>query len=540
MRIAVFATKPYDRRFLDEANAVHGHELAYFEARLNAQTAALAAGYAGVCVFVNDWLDAGVLETLAAGGTRLVALRCAGFNNVDLKTAARLGMAVVRVPAYSPHAVAEFTIGLMLAVDRHIPRAWGRVRDNNFALEGLLGRNLHGRTVGVVGTGKIGALVAITLLRGFGCRVLAFDVVQDPALVAAGVVYADIPSLMAEVDILTLHCPLTPQTRHLVDARSIERARPGLLIVNTSRGALVDTRALIDGLKSRRIGGVALDVYEQEADLFFEDLSNEIVQDDVFQRLLTFPNVVVTGHQAFFTEEALAEIARTTLASAAAAEAGAPLANRVEAGLPGGGAPTPAVASPRRDGVPAAGAVAAAAAGTSRGMAAGEGATTAAAAGAGEGPAARTDGDAPTLPAAGAAAAAVQPLSAVHGWHAHVYYDPAATREAAARLRHRIGERFEVRLGRWHDVPVGPHTAAMYQVAFGVAQFEALVPWLALNRDGLSVLLHPDTLAPRDDHLRHALWLGTPLAIKGEVLPETSTPGDADDTAPNTMPTLVA
>ena len=499
MRIAVFATKPYDRRFLDEANAAHGHELAYFEARLNAQTAALAAGYAGVCVFVNDWLDAGVLETLAAGGTRLVALRCAGFNNVDLKAAARLGMAVVRVPAYSPHAVAEFTIGLMLAVDRHIPRAWGRVRDNNFALEGLLGRNLHGRTVGVVGTGKIGALVATTLVRGFGCRVLAFDVFQDPALVAAGVVYADMPSLMAEVDILTLHCPLTPQTRHLVNADSIARARPGLLVVNTSRGALVDTRALIDGLKSHRVGGVALDVYEQEADLFFEDLSNEIVQDDVFQRLLTFPNVVVTGHQAFFTEEALAEIARTTLASATAAEAGMPLANRVEA-VPAGAA-APAASS-----------------------------STA-------GPAPRADVPAPAAPAT-AAAADVRPVSSVRSWHAHVYYDPATTRNAAERLRERIAERFSVRLGRWHDAPVGPHTAAMYQVAFAVEHLPGLLSWLALNRGGLSVLVHPNTLAPRADHTAHALWLGTPLLLNAGLLPETETGDDDLALGTNTTPTI--
>ena len=331
MRIAVFATKPYDRSFLTEANAAFGHELVFFEARLDEATVPLAAGTPAVCVFVNDRLDAAVLDRLAAGGTRLVALRCAGFNNVDLKAAARLGIAVVRVPAYSPHAVAEFTIGLMLAVDRHIARGWARVRDNNFALDGLLGRNLHGRTVGVVGTGQIGAIVARTLSAGFGCRVLAHDPFPSPALEALGVVYADLATLVAESDVLTLHCPLTPRTRHLLNADAIARVRPGVVIVNTGRGALIDTAALIDGLKSHRIGGVALDVYEQEADLFFEDLSSEIVQDDVFQRLLTFPNVIVTGHQAFFTAEALGEIARTTLASVAAAEAGAPLVHRVEA-----------------------------------------------------------------------------------------------------------------------------------------------------------------------------------------------------------------
>lgn len=485
MRIAVFASKAYDRRFLDAANAALGHELTHFEARLDAQTASLAAGFPAVCVFVNDRLDADVLERLAAGGTRLVLLRCAGYNNVDLKAAARLGVEVARVPAYSPHAVAEFTVALMLAHDRRIPRAWARVRDNNFALDGLIGRNLRGRSVGVIGTGRIGSLVARILLQGFGCRVMAHDPVPDPGLAAVGVEYrADARAVLREADIVTLHCPLTPDTRHLVDAEAIERARPGVLLVNTSRGALVDTRALVGGLKTGKVGGVALDVYEQEADLFFEDLSNEIVQDDVFQRLLTFPNVLVTGHQAFLTEEALGEIARATLANAAAFEAGRPLgANRVDAASVQGDAPRPEAPAP-------------------------------------------------------VAEASVQPLAAVRGWHAHVYYDPHATRDIAERLRRRIGERFVVRLGRWHDVPVGPHAAAMYQVAFEVAQFASLVPWLALNREGLSVLVHPDTLAPRADHLRHALWLGAPLPLKGEVLPEASGPDDEPAQPPNTAPTL--
>lgn len=329
MRVAVFGTKGYDRRFLSEANAAYGHELVFLEPRLDISTVPLAVGCEAACVFVNDCVDAQVLEMLAGQGVRLVALRCAGFNNVDLAAAARLGIDVVRVPAYSPHAVAEFTIGLMLAVDRNIPRAWARVRDNNFALDGLIGRNLHGRTVGVVGTGKIGALVARSLRAGFGCEVLASDVAIDPALEAIGVRYVPRASLLEQAEIVTLHCPLTPDTRHLIDAAAIERAREGLLIVNTSRGALIDTAALIEGLKSRKVGGVALDVYEQEADLFFEDLSNEIVGDDVFQRLLTFPNVLVTGHQAFLTEEALTAIAETTLASITDAEAGRPLANRV-------------------------------------------------------------------------------------------------------------------------------------------------------------------------------------------------------------------
>lgn len=333
MRVAVFNTKPYDRRFLSEANTAFGHDLHFLEPRLDAATASLAAGHQAVCVFVNDCVDAQVLETLAAGGTRLVALRCAGFNNVDLAAACRLGIEVVRVPAYSPHAVAEFTIGLILAVDRNIPRAWARVRDNNFALDGLIGRNLNGRTVGVVGTGKIGALVARALRLGFGCAVLASDIAPDPVLEALGIRYVPRDVLLREVEIVTLHCPLTPETRHLIDAAAIEGARPGLTIVNTSRGALIDTAALIEGLKHRKIGAVALDVYEQEADLFFEDLSNEIISDDQFQRLLTFPNVLVTGHQAFLTEEALSAIAGTTLRSIADAEAGHPLVNRVDPDL---------------------------------------------------------------------------------------------------------------------------------------------------------------------------------------------------------------
>jgi len=329
MRVTIFGTKGYDRRFLSEANAAHGHELVFLEPRLDLTTAPLATGSGAVCVFVNDRVDAAVLAALAEAGVGLVALHCAGFNNVDLAAAARLGVDVVRVPAYSPHAVAEFTIGLMLAVDRQIPRAWARVRENNFALDGLIGRNLHGRTVGVVGTGQIGALVARTLKAGFGCDVLASDPVVDPALEAIGVRYVAREALLEAAEVVTLHCPLTPDTRHLIDAAAINRARDGLVIVNTSRGALIDTAALIAGLKSRKIGAVALDVYEQEADLFFEDLSNEIVDDDVFQRLLTFPNVLVTGHQAFLTEEALAAIAETTLASITDAEAGRRLTNRI-------------------------------------------------------------------------------------------------------------------------------------------------------------------------------------------------------------------
>ena len=339
MRVMIFSTKPYDRRSFAARNEASGHRLHYREPRLSEETASLAAGFPAVCVFVNDVCDATVLETLAAGGTRLIALRCAGFNNVDLAAAAALGISVVRVPAYSPHAVAEFTVGMILTLNRQIHRAYNRTRENNFALDGLLGFDLHGKTVGVIGTGKIGALVARTLRAGFGCEVLAFDLAPVAELEAIGIRYVDTGELVARSDIITLHCPLTPDTHHVVNARSIAAAKPGVMLVNTSRGALVDVEAVIDGLKSGKIGYLAIDVYEQEADLFFQDLSNEIIQDDTFQRLLTFPNVLVTGHQAFFTQEALTAIADTTLANIAAFERGEALANAVGAELvkPSGG-----------------------------------------------------------------------------------------------------------------------------------------------------------------------------------------------------------
>jgi D-lactate dehydrogenase len=329
MQVAVFSAKPYDNRFLRERNAAHGHELRFFDARLEADTAQLAHGFPAVCAFVNDQLDRATLTALAAGGTKMVAMRCAGFNNVDLRAAAELGIAVARVPAYSPHAVAEHAVAMMLTLNRQIHRAWNRVRENNFALDGLLGFDLHGSTVGVVGTGNIGRIVAHILRQGFGCEVLAHDVRQDESLVAMGVRYAGLDELVRRSDVITLHCPLTPQTRHLINATTIEAMKPGVMLVNTSRGALMDTEAVIVGLKSGQVGYVALDVYEQEADLFFEDLSNEIIQDDVFQRLLTFPNVLITGHQAFFTREALVNIADTTLGSLSDFAHGRPLAHRV-------------------------------------------------------------------------------------------------------------------------------------------------------------------------------------------------------------------
>ena len=333
MRVAMFSTQPYDRRSFDARNEALGHELRYWEPRLGPDTVSLARGFPAVCLFVNDLCDAPVLEALAAGGTRLVALRCAGFNNVDLARAAALGIPVVRVPAYSPHAVAEFTVGMILTLNRQIHRAYNRTRENNFSLDGLLGFDLHGKTVGVIGTGKIGALVARSLKLGFGCEVLAHDLAADPELLALGVRYGALDEIAAAADVLTLHCPLTPQTRHLVGPRLLGLVKPGVMLVNTSRGALIDIEAVVKGLKSGRIGYLAIDVYEQEADLFFQDLSNEIVTDDAFQRLLTFPNVLVTGHQAFFTKEAMTAIADTTLANITAFERGEALANAVGADL---------------------------------------------------------------------------------------------------------------------------------------------------------------------------------------------------------------
>lgn len=323
MRSAVFSTRRYDRDALDSANAGGLHALAYLEPSLDANTAALAKGYAAVCLFVNDRADAAVLETLHAGGTRLVVLRSAGFNHVDLEAADRLGMMVLRVPAYSPHAVAEHTLALMLALDRRIHRAFNRVREQNFSLDGLMGFDLCGKTVGVIGTGAIGAIVA-RILIGFGCRVVACDPVRNPECVAQGVEYAGLEELLARSDVLSLHCPLTPRTRHLIDAGALARMKPGAMLVNTSRGAVVDTKALIAALKSGRLGSVAIDVYEEEGDLFFRDLSERVITDDVFARLLTFPNVLITAHQAFLTHEALAEIARVTVTNIAAFGSGHP------------------------------------------------------------------------------------------------------------------------------------------------------------------------------------------------------------------------
>lgn len=325
MRVAVFSSKPHDVQFLTAANAGAGHELAFHEVRLGPDVVPLAAGAEAVCAFVNDDLSAPVVAGLAQGGTRLIALRSAGFNHVDLRAAAAAGLTVARVPAYSPHAVAEHTLALILTLNRKTHRAFNRVREGNFALDGLMGFDLNGKTAGIVGTGAIGTVLA-RILTGFGCRVLAVDPVPSAACREMGVTYVPLATLFAESDIITLQCPLTPQTHHLIGDAAVAAMKPGVMLVNTSRGAVIDTRAAIRGLKSGRIGTLGLDVYEEEADLFFEDRSNLILPDDVFARLLTFPNVLITGHQGFFTRDALTAIAETTIANLDAWQrSGAPL-----------------------------------------------------------------------------------------------------------------------------------------------------------------------------------------------------------------------
>jgi D-lactate dehydrogenase len=313
MDTIVYSTKSYDRTYLEEANQKAGHNLLFVEAALSEETAGLAKGRDAACIFVNDRADRAVLTSLCEGGTRFLALRCAGFNNVDLPAVKDLGMCVVRVPAYSPYAVAEHTVALMQTLNRKIHRAYNRIREGNFALQGLLGFDLHGKTVGVIGTGRIGAIVARILRAGYGCEVLAYDVQPQAELEKMGVRYASRDEVISRCDVLTLHCPLTPETHHLINADTIKAMKPGVMIVNTSRGGLVDTAAVIDALKDGRIGSLAIDVYEEEADLFFEDLSGTVIRDDVFARLTTLPNVLITGHQAYFTEEALRNIADTTI-----------------------------------------------------------------------------------------------------------------------------------------------------------------------------------------------------------------------------------
>lgn len=311
MRVAYFSTKSYDRRSFDSANDQERLEVVYFESRLTHRTVDLAKGFDAVCAFVNDQLDREVLQRLKEGGVKIIALRSAGFNHVDIKSAGELDLTIVRVPAYSPYAVAEHTLALILSLNRKIHRAYNRVREGNFALDGLLGFDIHQKTVGIIGTGKIGEVFA-KLLTGFGCTILGYDPYPSEEARALGLEYVELEELFKRSDIISLHCPLTPQTHHLIDEKAIALMKEGVMLINTSRGGLVDTRAVIRGLKSQKIGALGLDVYEEESELFFEDLSGEVLQDDIFARLLTFPNVIITGHQGFFTTEAVGNIAQTT------------------------------------------------------------------------------------------------------------------------------------------------------------------------------------------------------------------------------------
>jgi D-lactate dehydrogenase len=328
MKVAVFSTKTYDKQFFDTANQRAGHALTYLEPRLTEQTASLADGFPAVCVFVNDILSAEVLRMLSAQGTGLIALRCAGFNNVDLKAAREVGISVARVPAYSPYAVAEHTVGLMLALNRKIHRAYARVREGNFALDGLLGFDMRQKVVGIIGTGQIGTIVA-RILSGFGCKLIAHDPYPNKEIIGYGAVYVPLIQLLEQSDIITLHCPLMPATYHLIGKGAFERMKDGVMLINTSRGALIDTPAAIEALKEGKIAYLGLDVYEEEGDLFFEDLSDTVIQDDVFSRLLTFPNIIITGHQAFFTSNALTSIAETTLSNISEYESKQKLTNEV-------------------------------------------------------------------------------------------------------------------------------------------------------------------------------------------------------------------
>ncbi|UQY42470.1 2-hydroxyacid dehydrogenase [Erwinia sp. PK3-005] len=314
MKLAVYSTKQYDKKYLDSVNQRFSFDIEYFDFLLTERTAINAVNCEAVCIFVNDDASRPVLEILSAQGVKIIALRCAGFNNVDLAAAAELGMKVVRVPAYSPEAVAEHAVGMMMTLNRRIHRAWQRTRDANFSLEGLIGFNMHGRTAGVVGTGKIG-IATLRILKGFGMRLLAFDPYPNPQALDLGAEYVDIKTLFKESDVITLHCPLTADNHHLLDAAAFSQMKDGVMIINTSRGGLVDSQAAIEALKQQKIGSLGMDVYENERDLFFEDKSNDVIQDDVFRRLSACHNVLFTGHQAFLTAEALIAISETTLSN---------------------------------------------------------------------------------------------------------------------------------------------------------------------------------------------------------------------------------
>ncbi|MEQ9720849.1 2-hydroxyacid dehydrogenase [Yersinia alsatica] len=312
MKLAVYSTKQYDRKYLELVNKDFGFELEFFDFLLSPKTAKMAVGCDAVCIFVNDDGCRATLEELKDAGVKILALRCAGFNNVDLDAAKELGIQVVRVPAYSPEAVAEHTVGMMMSLNRRIHRAYQRTRDANFSLEGLIGFNMHNRTAGIIGTGKIG-VATMRILKGFGMRLLAFDPYPSEQALELGAEYVDLKTLYAESDVISLHCPMTPENHHLLNKQAFDQMKNGVMIINTSRGGLIDSTAAIEALKQQKIGSLGMDVYENERDLFFEDKSNDVIQDDVFRRLSSCHNVLFTGHQAFLTEEALTSISATTM-----------------------------------------------------------------------------------------------------------------------------------------------------------------------------------------------------------------------------------
>jgi D-lactate dehydrogenase len=326
MRITFFSTKSYDRQYFDACNKEQ--DIVYIETQLNEQTVALAEGSDAICAFVNDVLNKKVIAELAKLNIKLIAMRCAGYNNVDLEAAKQNGITVLRVPAYSPYAVAEHALALVMTLNRKTHKAYNRVREGNFSLEKLTGFDLHGKTIGVIGTGKIGQIFC-DIMMGLGCKVLAFDVIANKELTAKGVEYLPLIDLLPQCDIISLHCPLSEQTRHIINEETLGMMKEGSMLINTSRGALVDTKAAIEALKTGQLGYLGIDVYEQEEKLFFTDWSEAVIQDDVIMRLMSFPNVLITAHQAFFTEEALQQIAEVTLDNIHAYETGKELANKV-------------------------------------------------------------------------------------------------------------------------------------------------------------------------------------------------------------------
>jgi D-lactate dehydrogenase len=329
MKIAFFSAKSYDKSSFDRFLKKSTHEITYFEAKLDKHTVYLAEGHEVICSFVNDRIDVNILKQLDQLGIKLIALRCAGYNQIDLEAAEKQGIKIVRVPAYSPEAVAEHAFALILTLSRKTHKAYNRVRENNFSLEGLTGINIHGKTIGVIGTGAIGRAFS-RIAKGFGCKILAFDIAENEEMKKLGVAYLPLAEVLSKSHIISLHCPLTPETHHLINAESIAQMQNGVALINTSRGALVDTKAVIKGLKKGKIGYLGIDVYEQEEHIFFKNLSEEIIQDEQIARLMTFPNVLVTGHQAFLTKEALEQISKITLANITAFEKGESLVNEIK------------------------------------------------------------------------------------------------------------------------------------------------------------------------------------------------------------------